>query len=275
MSDMSDKSDKSDKKRTTAAADAARGERVYRGASNEQRVSERRQRLLAAAIHCFGTHGYHHTTLKMLCAEAGLTERYFYESFGNFDDLLCSAYTAAAEAMLAKVAAKVARAAPNVHARMLAALDTYLAVVAADKARARLVLMEIEGASEAANATYRHRLELSTDLIEQVICAGLPARPANGLAPRLLSGALLGAIYQTAKNWALADFKPARAVLVKNLHAVGMATVAAWQAPAATATMAAGPDQPASRTVRAAPADKPVKAAASAPSSATTRRRST
>ncbi|MES2116464.1 MAG: TetR/AcrR family transcriptional regulator [Pseudomonadota bacterium] len=234
----------SNNKGTTAAAEAARGERVYRGASNEQRVSERRQRLLAAAIHCFGTHGYHHTTLKMLCAEAGLTERYFYESFGNFDELLCSAYTAAAEAMLAKVSAKVARAAPNVHERMLAALDAYLSAVAADKARARLVLMEIEGASEAANATYRHRLELSTDLIEQVICAGLPARPANGLSPRLLAGALLGAIYQTAKNWALADFKPARAVLVKNLHALGMATVAVWQAPPAAATV---PPSPTSR----------------------------
>ncbi|MBA5605888.1 TetR/AcrR family transcriptional regulator [Duganella sp. FT3S] len=217
----------------TTAAEAAKGERVYRGASNEQRVSERRQRLLAAAIHCFGTHGYHHTTLKMLCAEAGLTERYFYESFSNFDELLCSAYNEAADTILAKVTAKVARAAPNPHDRMLAALDAYLAAVAADKARARLVLMEIEGASEAANATYRHRLDLSTDLIEQVICADLPARPANGLSPRLLSGALLGAIYQTAKNWALADFKPARTVLVKNLLAMGLATAAVWQGPAA------------------------------------------
>ena len=215
-----------------AAAAAAKSESVYRGASNEQRVSERRQRLLAAAIHCFGTHGYHHTTLKMLCAEAGLTERYFYESFSNFDELLCCAYTEAAETMLAKIKAKVARAAPNPHDRMLAALEAYLAVVAADKARERLMLMEIEGASEAANATYRHWLDLSTDLIEQVICAGLPDKPANGLSPRLLSGALLGAIYQTAKNWALADFKPARAPLLKNLLALGMATVAAWQAPA-------------------------------------------
>lgn len=223
------------------AAEAARSERVYRGASNEQRVSERRQRLLAAAIHCFGTHGYHHTTLKMLCAEAGLTERYFYESFSNFDELLCSAYNEAADAMLARVTATVARAAPNPHDRMRAALASYLAVVAADKARARLVLMEIEGASEAANATYRQRLDMSTDVIEQLICAGLPSKPANGLSSRLLSGALLGALYQTAKNWALADFKPARATLLKNLLALGMATVAAWQAPAALSPPAPAP----------------------------------
>lgn len=238
-----------DDKRTTKAA--ARNERVYRGASNEERVRERRQRLLAAAIHCFGTHGYHHTTLKMLCAEAGLTERYFYESFGNFDELLCAAYNEAADTILARVTAKVARAAPNPHDRMRAALDAYLAAVAADQARARLVLMEIEGASEAANATYRHRLDLATDLIEQVICADLPAKPANGLSPRLLSGALLGAIYQTAKNWALADFKPARAVLVRNLLALGLATAAVWQGPAATSAPSAAP-APSTRRRRSA-----------------------
>ncbi|MFA9218708.1 MAG: TetR/AcrR family transcriptional regulator [Sphingomonadaceae bacterium] len=206
--------------------------RVYRGANNEQRVAERRARLLAAATHCFGTHGYHQTTLKMLCAEAGLTERYFYESFANFDDILCCAYEDAADRMMAAVVAKVSKAAATPDARLLAALDCYLRLIAADPARARLVLIEIEGASERANATYRQRLDSSTDLIEQQICHGLPARPANGLAPRMLCSAMLGAVYHMAKNWALADFKPGRAAMLRNLHAVSMAILGAWQQPA-------------------------------------------
>jgi AcrR family transcriptional regulator len=55
-------------------------------------VAVRRARLLNAAVACFGTYGYHQTTLKMLCDQAGLTERYFYESFANFDDILCCAF---------------------------------------------------------------------------------------------------------------------------------------------------------------------------------------
>jgi AcrR family transcriptional regulator len=215
--------------------------RVYRGANNEQRSAERRARLLAAAIHCFGTHGYHQTTLKMLCAEAGLTERYFYESYANFDDILCCAYEAAADAITAQIIAQVARAAPNPHDRLHAAIDCYLGLIAADPARARLLLIEIEGASERANATYRARLDISTDLIEHQICGGLPAKPANGLSPRLLCGAMLGAIYQMAKDWTLSGFKPARATMQRNLHAVAMAIVAAWQAPPVLPPAAAAP----------------------------------
>jgi AcrR family transcriptional regulator len=219
--------------------------RVYRGANSEQRIAERRVRLLAAATHCFGTHGYHQTTLKMLCAEAGLTERYFYESFANFDDILCCAYEDAADAIMAQITANVAKAAPNPEARMLAALDCYLRLIAADKARARMLLIEIEGASERANATYRSRLDISTSLLQQQICHGLPARPANGLSPRLLCSAMLGAVYHMAKTWALADFKPARATLLRNVHAMTMATIAAWQAPAAepSPTLTLTPDR--------------------------------
>lgn len=214
-----------------AATSAVPARRVYRGANNEQRVAERRARLLAAAIHCFGSHGYHQTTLKMLCAEAGLTERYFYESFANFDDILCCAYEDAAAAITAQIIAQVQNAAPDPAARMHAALDCYLGQIAADPARARLLLIEIEGASERANATYRTRLDIATDLIEFDVCRGLPAKPANGLSPRLLCSAMLGAIYQMAKNWTLAGFKPARATLHRNLHAAAMAIIAAWQAP--------------------------------------------
>ena len=214
----------------SAPLSAAKPRRVYRGADNDQRVAERRERLIAAAIHCFGTHGYHRTTLKMLCAEAGLTERYFYESFTNFDDILCCAYQETAALMLHQIVEKMVAAEPTPSARMLATLDAYLALIAADKARARVMLIEIEGASERANASYREQLDIATDLIEQEICAGLPAKPANGLSPRLLSGAMLGALYHMAKNWALSDFKTPRATMLRNLHAVAQATMDVWAA---------------------------------------------
>ncbi len=217
------------KKTKIEAADTA-PTRVYRGVNNEQRVAERRQRLLAAATSCFGTHGYHRTTLKMLCAEAGLTERYFYESFSNFDDILCNAYMATAAIILEKITAAIAKAPPTTHERMHAALDTYFATIGADKARARMLLIEIEGASERANETYRSQLEVSTDLIQRLICADLPAKPANGLSAQLMARSILGMVYQLAKDWAVSDFKLSRAALVRNVHAAAMGIVAVWQA---------------------------------------------
>ncbi|MFK0382348.1 TetR/AcrR family transcriptional regulator [Agrobacterium sp. NPDC090273] len=58
--------------------------RQYRGDSAEARRLERRTKLLDAAKRLFGQRGFHSTTVKAICEEAGLTERYFYESFpGN------------------------------------------------------------------------------------------------------------------------------------------------------------------------------------------------
>ena len=66
--------------------------RRYRGVSNEIRQAERRLKLIEAGIKVFGSSGYHAATVKGLCQEAGLTERYFYESFSNAEALFTACY---------------------------------------------------------------------------------------------------------------------------------------------------------------------------------------
>lgn len=66
--------------------------RRYRGVSNEARKAERRLKLIDAGIKIFGSTGYHGATVKGLCQEAGLTERYFYESFANAEALFTACY---------------------------------------------------------------------------------------------------------------------------------------------------------------------------------------
>lgn len=69
----------------------SRGRR-YRGVSNETRMAERRLKLIEAGIRVFGSTGFHTATVKGLCQEAGLTERYFYESFSNTEALFTACY---------------------------------------------------------------------------------------------------------------------------------------------------------------------------------------
>jgi AcrR family transcriptional regulator len=204
-------------------------ERLYRGATNSQRATQRRERFIIAAIERFGGDGFHATTLKSLCAEAGLTERYFYESFGNFEELLCQSYQHAASAVTASIVAAVEKAEPTPRSRMHVALQAYFKAIAADPARARLLLLEIEGAGAAADVVYRAQLQSSADLIRYQVCAGLPDSPGNGLSPGLLTTAMMGAIYQLAKVWALSGFKLAREQLVRNALAIFVGTVAQWQ----------------------------------------------
>ena len=55
--------------------------RPYRGVSATDRRDQRRQRLIDAGLQLFGTRGIAAVGIVDVCAEAGLTKRYFYENF--------------------------------------------------------------------------------------------------------------------------------------------------------------------------------------------------
>jgi AcrR family transcriptional regulator len=62
--------------------------RPYRGISAEDRRSERRARLKEACLDLIGENGVVSITAEAVSGRAGLTKRYFYESFGDRDKLL-------------------------------------------------------------------------------------------------------------------------------------------------------------------------------------------
>ncbi len=64
--------------------------RSYGGRSAAERAEDRRQRLVEATISVLAAQG-ERATMTAICHEAGLTERYFYESFPNRDAALVAA----------------------------------------------------------------------------------------------------------------------------------------------------------------------------------------
>ena len=71
----------------TADSHNKSAKRTYAGQTEAERVHERRERLLEAGLEIFGTLGFQGATVRRLCRSAGLTERYFYESFRDLNDL--------------------------------------------------------------------------------------------------------------------------------------------------------------------------------------------
>jgi AcrR family transcriptional regulator len=65
--------------------------RTYGGKSAAERTVERRGRLVQATIALLAAYGEAGTTMTAICARAGLTERYFYESFPHREDALLAA----------------------------------------------------------------------------------------------------------------------------------------------------------------------------------------
>ncbi|WP_216896279.1 TetR/AcrR family transcriptional regulator [Nocardia alni] len=63
------------------------GQRRWRGQEPADRTAARRRQLLEAGTELMGTAGVVGMSMRAVCREAGLTERYFYESFPNLETL--------------------------------------------------------------------------------------------------------------------------------------------------------------------------------------------
>src|SRR5689334_2040397 len=88
--------------------------RPYRGVQARDRVAERRRRLLDAGLELLGgSDGPPELTVRAVCAEAGITARYFYESFTDKDALVAAVFDRVVADIAATTQAAVAAAAPG------------------------------------------------------------------------------------------------------------------------------------------------------------------
>src|ERR1700748_2702338 len=77
--------------------------RRYSGQSFEDRQSERRAKLVRAALDLAGEVGPEGLSVAAICAAAGLTQRYFYESFQNREAIFTAAYSFAMQELFEDV----------------------------------------------------------------------------------------------------------------------------------------------------------------------------
>ena len=117
---------------------------IYRGVSASERAADRRRRLLAATLEVWSAAGAK-VTMTAVCAEAGLIERYFYESFANLDEALVATLDAIAVEIEERVSAaadeaEVAGAAPA--DRVRASVLAFVALLEDDPRKGRVAIVE-------------------------------------------------------------------------------------------------------------------------------------
>lgn len=139
--------------------------RSYGGVSAEQRRTGRRERLLDAGLALLGTVGWEQTTMTAVCAEAKLTERYFYESFRNRDELLLAVLDRTAERLRLAIVAALHSTPDDAGAAVRRAVDAFVDVLVDDPRAARVVLVE----SVAAPPLRRRRGELVRDFATRIV----------------------------------------------------------------------------------------------------------
>ncbi|MQY31878.1 TetR/AcrR family transcriptional regulator [Nocardia aurantia] len=115
----------------------ARATRNYGGLSADQRRADRRARILDAGLDVIGRDGMSALTMTAVCGAAGLTERYFYESFANLDEVR----RAVVDELLVEVTGVIMTALtvepPELRGRCKAAATAMFDVLAADPRKAR------------------------------------------------------------------------------------------------------------------------------------------
>ncbi|MGH8456047.1 MAG: TetR/AcrR family transcriptional regulator [Stenotrophobium sp.] len=195
----------------------------------DERRSERRQSLIEAGVEVYGSEGYHNATVRGICAEAGLTERYFYESFENSEALLGAVYENLIEQLNRRMLAAIDTAHKQPEAMALAALRVYFEYNR-DPRVARILFAEVLGVSPRVDQLYRSAMQRFAALIGSLGKGVLGNAAAPGIDEELIASGLVGAAVQIAMNWTLGGYKKPIEEIVASTHAIYVAVVRQQQA---------------------------------------------
>jgi AcrR family transcriptional regulator len=112
--------------------------RPYRGVEAADRLADRRSRLLQAGLDILGSKADPaDLTVRGICSQAGVTARYFYESFTDKDELVAAVYDWVIADIAAGTQAAVAAAPPRTENR--AAMANIVQTIAEDPRIGRLL----------------------------------------------------------------------------------------------------------------------------------------
>jgi AcrR family transcriptional regulator len=193
--------------------------RTFRGRSTEERKLERRQRLIQAGIVVFGRSSYHDVTVREVCAEAKLTERYFYESFENMPALFMAVFAEVNLTLKNAVLRAIMFAQREPLALAEAYLRAYFTFIREDPKRARIVGF----AALEVNPQVRQFVERAIEDYANTVRGFMTLLyPAASTDPRvsldLVSYGMVGANTYFAERWIAEDFKtPIDVVVTTNL----------------------------------------------------------
>jgi AcrR family transcriptional regulator len=180
--------------------------RRYGGVSAEQRKAQRRERLLDAAFEVFGRRGYRETTMRLICAQARMTDRYFYEHFESLDDIFLHVRQRLAVELMTEIRQVLVKPEADPVRMIRQALTAFFEYVKADPRRARVLLLDAMSFGLTSTEVAKTRLDWYASLIEARLKARYPNLPPH-LDHRLVASGFLGHVTYVATVWAMDNFQ--------------------------------------------------------------------
>ncbi|TCB49168.1 TetR/AcrR family transcriptional regulator [Acinetobacter sp. ANC 4779] len=183
-------------------------ERQFKGLSLTERKQLRREKLIEAGIEAYGTHGFFAVTVKDICNEAKLTERYFYESFKKSDELFQTIFLKLIDQLQHNVMQAIMQASTDPRKMIESGLTALLTTLKENPRMARIIYIDAMLVQELHNQATIHETMLRFDrMIHAFVMLMMPHIDRSEREISLVATGLNGYVTQIAIRWVVSGFK--------------------------------------------------------------------
>lgn len=186
----------------------AQKERQFKGLSLTERKQLRREKLIEAGIQAYGTHGFFSVTVKDICNEAKLTERYFYESFKKSEQLFQTIFLKQIDELQHNVMHAIMQASGHSEKMIDAGLTALLTTLKDNPKMARIIYIDAMLVQELHNqATIQETMQRFDRMIHAFVMLMMPQLNRSEQEISLIATGLNGYVTQIAIRWVMSGFK--------------------------------------------------------------------
>jgi len=192
----------------------------YAGKTATARSRERRSKLLNAGVRLIGRDGFAATSIDAICAEAGLTKRYFYAAFSSREELLTAAYEAVTREFVAAIMQEAGPHLGDPRALVRAGLTGTFGFVAAHPDKARLMMVEATSVRSQLGQVYGKGYDQFVNLLVGFTKPFLKAPQPSDRTLRVLAKGVVGSILHLCQGWLATDFKQPAEELIDGMEMI-------------------------------------------------------
>ncbi|WP_180105963.1 MULTISPECIES: TetR/AcrR family transcriptional regulator [unclassified Acinetobacter] len=183
-------------------------ERQFKGLSLSERKQARREKLIEAGIEAYGTHGFFSVTVKDICLEAKLTERYFYESFKKSEQLFQTIFLKLIDELQQNVMQAIMQASTDSKKMIEAGLTALLLTLKNNPRMARIIYIDAMLVQELHNqATINETMMRFDRMIHAFVMLMMPNIDRSEREISMVATGLNGYVTQIAIRWVMSGYK--------------------------------------------------------------------
>jgi TetR/AcrR family fatty acid metabolism transcriptional regulator len=171
-------------------------------------TTDKRRRILEAAVHVFAARGFYNARVSDIAKEAGVADGTIYLYFKNKDDLLISLFEDRMEAILGRFRGELSRV-PDAAGRLRRFIELHLGMVAEDPTLAEVLTVELRQSAKFMREYKAPKFGEYLDLLGQTLELGRQTGEfRSDVDPAMLKRAVFGALDEVSMVWASSRRRP-------------------------------------------------------------------